>query len=509
MIESLKEVLSDSYSRYGLAVACAYSEVSLVQNLNDEEEFKQILLNTLCHCAQNFRMKTEQNPSIDNELHFRAIPLEELEKDKKLVQSCGLADKGYYLFPSTLVNGEGAATSLFKKNVELRAELTSEKVLKNHDIKTFFDLRNKEILNRKSVKKSFYYTCCSLITAMTPYKPCFLNFEKIQGKVNMSNCAVIPDLPLEDMIVFVKLFSNMQASVNLMSTTISHEYREKNKGKFKRPPIFNGNYPNAPNYPKLLGGVGLLASIGLWAKENDMRDKAQSVLESLEDTSLYLITADGTSQEHFKSPIIKLAYSGELESIVRSLSYTARKISDVENEQLLFIFHASRFMQQFNRTYFKNFLSVRTEYQHWLLPLIKEYFMTTENISKELVQSATALGKWLNSICYFAAKDKLGKAFFEEIAKEKNKYIAELESTIMASKSSIDLASRISTRGGRMAHSDMPVEVLPFLQASAWGEIEHKVAQQLVISFMRVRSNITKSEESNKSEAQESIYNQV
>ena len=136
--------------------------------------------------------------------------------------------------------------------------------------------------------------------------------------------------------------------------------------------------------------------------------------------------------------------------------------------------------------------------------------MTTENISKELVLSATALGKWLNSICYFAAKNKLGKASFDEIAKEKNKYIAELESTIMASKSSIDLASRISTRGGRMAHSDMPVEVLPFLQASAWGEIEHKVAQQLVISFMRVRGEVSNNKDSNKEEKQtELIQNEL
>ena len=117
------------------------------------------------------------------------------------------------------------------------------------------------------------------------------------------------------------------------------------------------------------------------------------------------------------------------------------------------------------------------------------------NIPLDVVNSAGALGQWLNRTAYFVAdgevetnaSDRRGK-----VQKTKAKILVEFESAAMSAKDPVDMLFRISTRAGRLLQTDMPSEAKRFMDAVASGEINQNQAVWLLVAYMRIRATPTK-----------------
>jgi len=79
----------------------------------------------------------------------------------------------------------------------------------------------------------------------------------------------------------------------------------------------------------------------------------------------------------------------------------------------LFDMLANRFLRQFDRPSFVDFLSTRAEYPPEVLPLLNTFFLNKMNantpVAQPVVDSVRELGLWLNSVAYFSVKDEIRK----------------------------------------------------------------------------------------------------
>ena len=139
----------------------------------------------------------------------------------------------------------------------------------------------------------------------------------------MFNVCIIPDLPIDKLKNFVRIFKWMLKSEtandlmygNISATTSGKGSDEKITYEAKRPLIFKGNFPNPPK-SSALGSVALLGTIGEFAKQSQYSEQAKSVLESLKDTTMYLIKYGGATTFTFNHYVIDLAKEGKLRSII-------------------------------------------------------------------------------------------------------------------------------------------------------------------------------------------------
>ena len=117
--------------------------------------------------------------------------------------------------------------------------------------------------------------------------------------------------------------------------------------------------------------------------------------------------------------------------------------------------------------------------------------MNTKKIDRQIVESARALGQWLNRMAYFVADAEIKAKTPErarKVQKEKAKILVEFESAAMSAKTPQDMLYRISTRAGRLLQSDAPGEVTRFMDATASGEIDANDALHLLIAYSRLRT---------------------
>ena len=113
------------------------------------------------------------------------------------------------------------------------------------------------------------------------------------------------------------------------------------------------------------------------------------------------------------------------------------------------------------------------------------------NISPEIVDSAGALGQWLNRTAYFVADGEYEAGAPDrqsKVRKAKAKILVEFESAAQSAKSPADLLFRISTRAGRLLQDDAPAEAKRFMDAVASGEITQTDAVHLMVAYMRLRA---------------------
>jgi hypothetical protein len=175
--------------------------------LNDEE-IHEMLAQTLETGLNHFRLMTTDDPTISETLRFVAVPLIELQRDAKLVQSVGLAAQGKYLAPS-VVTTDGDAKGSYENVVAIIEGLRSEKDLQSDFVfSRSFAPTTAKINNGKSSqsppKGSLLEAACCAIATSTPNKPA----AWIEGR----NTAIVPDLPLEELRDFIELFENMMGS---------------------------------------------------------------------------------------------------------------------------------------------------------------------------------------------------------------------------------------------------------------------------------------------------------
>ena len=520
----LLQNLVHPYSRYGLAVALFEEQMPLEELTR--ENVSEVLAKAIEAGMENFRLMTDDNPETAEILRFRKIKKDDLLKDSKLVQSAGLANQGKYIAPS-VVTTDGDAKGTFENAKNIVESLRkSVSLLKPQDLSRSFAPTTAKINNGKSSqsppKGTLFECACSAITTLTPIKPA--------AWLEMRNTVVIPDLPLIEinqetaeinhpLLEFIEILQLMlldSLRENVMNATLDLSKTEK---KYKRPNIFKGNYPFAPR-DAAFGAVGLLAAMGKWGQRAGEIERTKKVLESITGNArqagrpLYVISYDGISQVQFTHHVARLAVSGKLSDIISAFSYQTRLYADTENKnpdrynsnfktnyELLKLM-TGRFLQFFNQSAFQDFLAIRAEYLPIVEPLFKEYFMETRQIDREIVESARALGQWLNRAAFRVADSDVDEKYGEaerakKIRQAKAKILVEFESAAMSATTPQDMMYRISTRAGRLLQMDMPAEATRFLDETLIGEkLKPKDALHLLIAYMRLRQNFEKSDKS-------------
>lgn len=530
--------LAHPFTRYGLAVAMLQEQVS--SNTIQESAIAELLARAIETGLNRFRLTTSDDPNTSDVLRFRAITYSELQVNPQWVQGT-LSSQGKFL-SSTVIGTDGKARGTYDSSVEIIKTLRANKPLtrllklKRSFAPTTSKLNNGGRLEEQ--KATLFEAACSAVTTLTPLKPAAYaeGKPKSDGKKEFFNTTIIPDLPLDEMRDFIELFQAMMTSQldgNLYEVKLKKqldkdaqkpaakrkkkpdgatgETAAKVKSEYKRPRIFNGNYPFAPRQAAF-GAAGLLAAIGRWGVEAKQTAWAERVLESIAGTEdkparpLYIISYDDISQAQFTHHIVKLATAGKLADIIHALTFETQVLSELDNAKSydkpaykLFFLMANRFLQRFDAASFRDFLSTRAEYAPALTPLFGVYFMQAKQIHPDIVTSARELGQWLNRTAFFVADAEIKQDASDrraKVQKEKAKILVEFESAAMSAKTPQDMMHRISTRAGRLLQQDAPATATRFMDATMSGEIEPQDALHLLVAYLRLRSEKTSKQES-------------
>lgn len=505
MIKDITDI-THPYACYGLAVTLFLSKIS-PGDLSElsEDELREAFIRAIESGLSNFRMMTKDDPKFSSLLRYEAIRLHELEKEPFLVASKGLAEKGKYLYPS-IVTTEEYAKNTYNTAIEVKKLLEEKTSLNKRDeLKRSFAPTTAKInsgkISQSAPKTTLLEVACCLVTALTPLKPAAF----IQEDKSWLNTTLIPDLPLNEMFDFVELFHEMLISGldgNLMEVTLLNTNKEKT-GKYKRPRLFDGNYPFATKEHRL-GAVKLLGAIGKWAERAGKIEWAKKVLNMIagkEDKlgkPILIINYNNVSQEQFTHHIVTLSLDNKLCEIIQALTRYTKLFSELDTDidwksqkRQTFYLLTNRFLQAFDLSAWKDFLSIRAEYSEEVQPLFKEYFMNTRKIDEDIVKSARVLGQWLNYAAYSVAESEVKPEIADrdkKVKQAKAKILVELESAAMSAKTPVDMLQRISTRTGRLLQKDLPVGATRYMDATASGEILPEDALHLLLAYLRLRS---------------------
>ncbi|WP_200976492.1 hypothetical protein [Echinicola sp. 20G] len=489
-------------SKYGLALV-------LRANGLDEAQVNKVthemLANSLKEGIRKFRLYTKDDPELDNNLTYNHYSIKELDENPSLVQSAGLSGRGMYLSQNILTE-EKSAKQVYSAVKKLLGLLSRETDLAKTEaitmsISAVSGKINQGKLSQSNPTSSLLEVCCFAIGNIHPLKPCFAS--------NNLNYALIPDLSLNELIVFIDFFDRMfQDNVgNLMKAKSSD-------GKYKRPRIIRGNYPDAP-YHTVFGPIGLLASIGKWAKEADIPEGAR-VLKMFKGKKMdsgiyhlvpiYLLGYGKANVLYFSHYLVELAKDNKLYQIVLDLENSTliseeRKTFDNPKYQQFYLF-TTRFLQLFSESSFQDFLSFRAYYEPEVIHLFNSYFINVElkhinmAIAKEIVISAREMGKWLNYAAYKAAEKSEDKSAGKDaVLKSKAKFLIELESAAFSAKSGDELISHVITRAGRLSGMDVPPEAQCFMDAVCSELITREQAQHLITAYARLRNKFERKDD--------------
>jgi CRISPR-associated protein Cas8c/Csp2 len=468
-----------------------------------------MLVNKLPDCASI--RKEHIIAEIEKGLHsFRVQPRESFEGKERVEYDFsdtekGNPNEGIFLSPNVL-SSDQSAKHLIAGAKDLINEFKNHSLDKEGELNTsiasvtgeYLSFSLKGGVGRGKPKAILLVRGLCAVTTLTRSKPCF-QYKK--GKSESFNIALIPDLSVEKMKDFIQLFEKMrdtQAS-KLMEGRV---WKDEKKGTYKplRPSIFRGNFPNAP-LSSAFGSVAILGAIGEMTKEAEYSEMAEKVLAGLKNTEIYLMKYGGGAVFTYNNHVIDMAAQGKLSSIVRDLYHSRlynqgvrSKKQDNAIEYQKFDLFASRFLQLFDSSSFRDFLAVRAEYPGSLSVLFKNYFCKMERLEKEVVLSAMSLGRWINQVAYYAAKAEVGDweegeerlAYNEKIRNLKSKFLVELESSVFSSKSGDALIAQAVTRAGRLSGRDAPADAALFMEKVAIGSLSLDQAKNLLIAFSRL-----------------------
>lgn len=479
------------YSRYGAALTLLKQGKKSLEEVSAKD-----LAEMIGHGLNHYRL---QPLKIDtSEVLYGYLPSSELEKQSWLIQSTGLANKGYFLSPNAITN-EKSAKQLYQAQKALLKTLEGidEKDLqKNMDITMSITpvtgKTNQGNTSQSNPKAPLVVGAYCAIANLTSIKPVIT--------VNLLPTAIIPDLEMDDLKKFIRLFELM---LHNNTTDLLKAKRKEDVEKIPRPKIFNGNFPYAAR-SHAFGAAGVLGAIGQWAKEAGYLDEALPVLDSLSNTPLYIINYDKTEVVSFNHYVVELAKEYKLSNIINALEFSTllsdekRYIKGRPNSKYeLFWMMSSRFLQLFNKPAFQNFLSHRAEYQPEVQHLLNQYFMKKENIKPEIVASAKELGRWLNLAAFIAAtkqfeerkkkkpqspQDKL------DVRKFKAKFLLEIESSAFSAKTPEALLHQVIRRAGQLTFMDAPAEAQHFMDSVCEGEISMDQAKNLLLAYSRLKN---------------------
>lgn len=357
-------------------------------------------------------------------------------------------------------------------------------------------------ISRNSPKVVNYENVLGLITGSTDLKPFIVTKTYSKKRYEYRNATIIPDLDIENLINFIKLFKGIQLKKidGLMKGRVYKELDKKGNLKIEkpmRPYLFNGNFPNAPRSTSL-GAIALLGALGEIAKEEEYSDFGTAVLNNLKEAQMYMIQYGSVSTFRYNHYIIELAKENKLSTIIDSAYYTVllkegTRNSKNRDEYQKFDMFLSRFLMFFNSNTFRDFLAFRAEYSPYIIELLITYFTKMENENLKIVQSARMFGQWLNLAAYLTATNELkgkegDRSFHEKKNALKSKVLIELESAAFSAKTTDALLAQLTTRVGRLSGLDAPEGATEFMEATLSGEVTLEKAKNMIIAFMRLRN---------------------
>lgn len=474
-------ITTHPFVKYGAAVILRENNLSSVKDVSRQHLIKEIE-NSINH----FRVQPES--SINDQKTVKFIYCNE---------ESGNPSKGIYLSSSVLASDK-SAKQVYAALHKLKEELHKDKSISIDISRSMTPMAGEfasfgaNTIGRGSPKTSIEVASFCIITSSTEKKPSIAYRTVKKEKTEIENVAIIPDLEIEGMVDFINLFEKMreQSTEGLMYGFIS----EKDK-KPQRPRLFDGNFPNAPR-SSALGVIGLLGSIGSWAKDAEIVDWANKVLDSLKERPIYVVGTKTFETYKYNHFVIELAKENKLSAIIDSIYFTTLYNQGIRNpknrlEYQKYDLFVARFLQLFNMPAFKDFLAFRAEYPHQLEILFKTYFVNMEKITSDVVQSARELGKWLNYAAYKVADsniDKNAQDRHNKVRELKAKSLIEIESSVFSARSGDALIFQAITRAGRASGMDAPSEAELFMTQASTGAISLESAKHLLIAFSRVRN---------------------
>ncbi|WP_314951708.1 type I-PGING CRISPR-associated protein Cas8c/Csp2 [Tannerella forsythia] len=422
----------------------------------------------------------------------------------------GDTKKGVFLSPNTISSDKqarnlwgGAAKFLQRMDNDKCGDLSKNTEIGMSEVPIsgeYLSFSDKGNIGRGKPRSSIKEQGFGIISTLTPLKPCFQYKIGKKGQPEMFNVCIIPDLPIVEMVNFIRVFKQMRIQKlngDLLTGDVVTQTDKQGKIKDispKRPLIYNGNFPNPPKN-SALGSVSLLGAIGEFAKQAEVSDRALGVLESLKKATMYMVKYGNATTFTYNHYIVDMAKKAKLRTVIDGLYYSKLfnqdRRSSVNTEYQKFDLFTSRFLQLFTQPAFKDFLSFRAEYPEQVQLLLNIYFVKMERVDAEIVTSARQLGKWLNLVAYFAAKSEVREGannYWEEIRKVKSKVLVELESSTFAAKSGDALVAQVITRAGRLSGMDAPESASLFMEKTMSGDLPLDCAKNLLIAFSRLRN---------------------
>lgn len=476
------------YPRYGLAASLAdMPEDEWREVLDTPEHLLQRAARRIEEGLHRFRVHTTDDRDEDTTLRYQYV------SNDKLSSGGQNAKKGYYISPH-VVTGDRNVRYLIREARGFLEQFESKlNPHKSVDLKRSFapftTKLNEGSASLSNPKASQLEAVFSLVATVTPLKPA--------AQVDFTNQVMIPDLSLEGMIAFVRLFRAMQNSEVGHPLTLERSETSKRK----RPPLFDGNYPDAPR-SSVFGPVGLMGAIGQWAKRAGRLPDAAPVLDQMAGASVYLVSYDSNlmRQEPVGHHAARLAQTHNLPAIIDSL-YWARFYKEADNKpdsptKKNFHRMASRFLQLYTRPSFRDVLAFRVQYKPVFSPILSDFFMSEYQLDPDIVRSARAYGAYLNTVAYIIGKEEVeaneekeGGGTGRDLYEAKARALAQLESTAMSARRPSALFAQLNVMAGRQANRDVPADAARFVEAVNTGEVAFDVAKDLILAYMRLRSD--------------------
>jgi len=478
------------YPRYGLAAALVQADMDREWEtlLDQPGALLDAARAAIRDGLQRFRVHTSGDLDTDRELQYRWLSNDELETGGQK------AADGYYIAPHVVINDRNSRYLIREARStldELQGEGDVDPQASTKMKRSFASFTSKLNQGTKTLsepKSTKLEATFSLVAALTPLKPA--------AQVDFTNQVMIPDLDLEGMIQFIRLFRRMKDTETGEFLTLSRS-EDSNR---KRPPLFDGNYPDAPG-SSAFGPVGLMGAMGQWAKRAGRLADARPVLEKMAGNPVYLVSYDGglMRQEFVGHHAARLAEEHDLPAVIASL-YRAQFYNDDDNRpdstnRQRFFRMAGRFLQLYTQPAFRDFLAFRVQYDRVFSPILTDYFMSEQDIDTDIVRSARAYGAYLNDVAYHIARqeveeneEKDGGGTGRNLYEAKTRALAQLESTAMSARRPSALFAQLNVDAGRQSNRDVPAAAERFLEATNAGEIDFDTAKDLVLAYMRLRS---------------------
>lgn len=358
--------------------------------------------------------------------------------------------------------------------------------------------------NRVSPHNSLLENALSLITTITPDKPSLAYVTIIKGQNSYTNSCIIPDLPIEDMINFIDIFKNMTISGLSKDIMCGHIYElEKDKKKtleVKRPLIFDGNFPNSSKSNSLFD-ISLLGVLGDYSTHST---NAKKLLDKLKNTPLYIFEYGNGKYIKYDNHIVDLSKECKLNKIINScyktelykgLRFKDTKTFNSDIEYKNFDIFLGEFIKYFDSRTFQRFLSFKGEYYNNTEILFNTYFYKMEKIDKEIINSVKELGKWVNQVAYFAAKQELeqrkilktNEIYWDDLRKTKIKFLLQIESGVLFAQTNDEFIKQIIMRVSRMCNYDVPESCELFIDSLLCGDLSLDNAKNMIVSYSRIK----------------------